>query len=119
MKLQRLLLTVVGGLAVILATGLPAIAKNRHRLNLFHEASMGATTLVPGEYLIKWETHSPQATVTFLMNKKVVGELKGKIVEHKSKFDRDIVEDGPGPNGSRVLLEISLGGTNKSIVFTQ
>ncbi len=118
MKLQRMVMTVVGGLAIILATGLPANAKNQHRLRLFNEATMGATNLAPGEYLIKWETHSPEATITFLMNKKIVGELKGKIVEHQTKFARDVVEDGPGPNGSRVLLGVSLGGTNKSIVFT-
>jgi hypothetical protein len=118
MRLRRLVMTVMGGLAVTLATGLPAIAKNQQRVKLFNEESLGATTLSEGEYLVKWQTHSPEATVTFVMNKKVVAELKGRIVEHEKKVDRNMVVDGPGPDGTRVLMEIWLAGTNKSIVFT-
>jgi hypothetical protein len=116
---QKLTLYSLAGLVIFLAAGLPAFGRNQHRLSLFSEETHGTTTLAAGDYLVRWETHSPEATVTFIMNRKEVGKLMGKVVERDRKFDQNTVIDDPGPNGTRRLVEIDLGGTNKSIVFSE
>lgn len=73
---------------------------------LYNEESQGTTKLAPGEYVIRWETHSPEATVTFLRNRKVAGKLMGKVVEHDRKYEQNVIVDGPGPDGSCQLMEI-------------
>ncbi len=96
---------------------LPAFAKNRHQLTLFADESYGATKLARGLYLVKWETHSPEATVTFMTGGKVKAVLNGKVVQRDKKFPQNVVIDDPGQDGSRQLREIDLGDTNISIVF--
>jgi hypothetical protein len=104
-------------LTITLMAVAPAFGKDRHRVTLFNEETMGATKLAAGEYLLRWETHSPEATVTFQAYGKVQGTLTGKVVEHEKKFKDNVVIDQPAADGSRQLMEIWLGGTNKSIVF--
>lgn len=106
-------------LAITVMAVAPAFGKNRHLVRLFSAETMGATKLAAGEYLIKWETHSPEATVTFQAYGKVQGTLMGKVVEHDQKFQENVVIDEPAPDGTRRLTEIRLGGTNKSIVFSE
>jgi hypothetical protein len=116
---QKLTRHFLAGWVIVLVAGLPALGRNQHSLNLFNEEILATTRLAPGEYIIRWVTHSPEATVTFITNRKVVGKLMGKVVVHDKKFDQNMIIDDPGPNGSRRLVEIDLGGTNKSIVFSQ
>lgn len=104
-------------LTITVIAAAPAFGKSSHRVRLFTDEAIGATKLAAGEYLIRWETHSPQATVTFQAYGKVRGTLTGKVVEHEKKFKDDVVIDQPAADGSRQLMEIWLGGTNKSIVF--
>lgn len=110
------------GLAVLGLTAMavvPAFGMNKHRVTIFHDVTLGKTKLAAGEYLVKWETHSPEATVTIQGYGKIQGTAMGKVVEHREKFDQDTIVDAPGENGSRRLVEIRFGGTNKSIVFEE
>jgi hypothetical protein len=106
-------------LAITVMAVAPAFGRNSHRVTLFNAETLGTTKLAAGEYLLRWETHSPEATVTFQGYGKMQGTLKGKVVEHEKKFEQDVVIDEPAADGSRQLLEIRLGGTNKSIVFSE
>ncbi len=106
-------------LAITVMAVAPAFGKNSHRVTLFNDVTMGATKLAAGEYLLRWETHSPEATVTFQAYGKIRGTLTAKVVEHEKKFKENVVIDEPAADGSRQLLEIWLGGTNKSIVFSE
>lgn len=115
-RIASFMLTV---LAIGASVVLPAFAKNRQRVTIFTEENVGSTKLAAGEYLMKWETHSPEATVTFVKDGKVMYQLTGKVVEHEKKFQNNVVVDNPGPDGSRQLVEMELGGTRKSIVFGQ
>ena len=49
--------------ALLLATGIPGLAKNLRSIALSHDAVMGNTTLPAGQYVIEWESHNPDTTV--------------------------------------------------------
>lgn len=104
-------------LAVAAMAVLPALGKNSHRVTLFNEENQGTTKLAAGYYLLKWETHSPEATVKFMTGGKVVAVLNGKVVQREKKFSQNVIIDDPGPDGSRILKEVDFGDTNISIVF--
>ena len=110
----------IGWFAVLAITAMavvPAFGANRHRVTVFHDVTVGNTKLAAGEYLLKWQTHSPEAAVTIQGYGKILGTETGKVVEHKEKFDQNVVVEAPCEDGSLKVVEIRLGGTNKSIVF--
>lgn len=117
MKRGRIRSVWLAVLAVTAMAVVPAFGINRHRVTILHDVTLGETKLKAGEYLLKWETHSPEATVTIQGYGKNQGTAMGKVVEHKEKFDQDTIVDAPAEDGSRRLVEIRFGGTRKSIVF--
>jgi hypothetical protein len=84
--------------AIAMTAVLPALGKNQHRVKIFSDLVQGGTALAAGDYMVKWETHSPEATVTFLQKGKVMAELKGKVVEGQKTFRETMVHDGPTAN---------------------
>ena len=118
MKLRRFVSTLTLGFVIASMTAVPALAENSHYVKLYHMETVGTASLQPGQYKIQWETHSPEATVTFFQGEKVVGTFKGKIVKSDKKHPSDAVVDETRADGTRVLQEIWLGGTKQSIVFT-
>jgi hypothetical protein len=117
MNRRRIKSSLLAVLAVTAMAVVPAFGANRHRVTVFHDVTVGKTKLARGEYLLKWETHSPEATVTIQGYGKVQGTEMGKVVVHNEKFDQDVIVESPDENGSMKVVEIRFGGTNKSIVF--
>ena len=106
-------------LAVCLAAGTSAFAKNSHTLKLFQSLSVNGAQIAAGEYTVSWEGQGASATVSFAKGNKVVATAPAKLVDAGQKHAQnrvDYVEDG---KGVAKLTEIQLGGTSQSLVFTQ
>jgi len=58
--------TWVLSLGLLLATSIPALAKNSRTVTLHHDMVLSGATLSAGQYTIQWETHNPAATVRFV-----------------------------------------------------
>ena len=62
-------------LAFAMTASAAAFANNSHKLTLRHDVMLKATHLEPGEYTIRWDSHSPGATVTIAKKKNVVATV--------------------------------------------
>jgi hypothetical protein len=101
------------------AAGAAAAAKDSGNLVLNYDATVAGNHLTGGKYNIQWKTHSPEATVTFKHEGKVVATAEGKVVDHGSKYDSNQVVYSQAADGSRVISEIRFGGSSQAIVFNE
>jgi hypothetical protein len=104
---------------LLLAAGIPASAKNSRTVTLQYGAVFHGTSLPAGRYNIKWQTHSPEATVEFLQHHQVVVSAEGKVERRDRTYERDAIVYGAGSDGSMSVLEIRFADSNKVLVFNQ
>lgn len=107
----------VAAIALALSFAAGAQAKDSRSIVLHHDATLGGAALTSGKYDVQWETHSPQATVTFVQKKKVVATAEGKVVDRGHKFDADQVIYDETEQGSRVIRELRFRGSSEVIEF--
>jgi len=103
-----------------MAAAVSARAGDSATITIGHDATVGGTLLVAGEYNVKWKSHSPEAEVTCQSSHglKVVAKTQGRIEKRNIVFDRDMVVYDEAPDGSHKLVELRFGGTNRALVFT-
>jgi hypothetical protein len=106
-------------LAVCLAAGTSAFAKNSHQVELQQSLAVNGTPLAAGEYTVSWEGQGASATVSFAKGNKVVATAPAKLVDVGQKFDRNRVDYEEDGKGAAKLTKIRLAGTSQSLVFTQ
>ncbi|MGA2982425.1 MAG: hypothetical protein ABSG32_01350 [Terriglobia bacterium] len=117
MRLRKTLSVTIIAMALFVAASAAAKAKDSRDVRLNYDATVAGSHLASGVYNIKWETHSPQATVSFLQGNKVVATAEGKVVDRGKKYqDNQIVYNEAG-NGGRKIQEIRFRGSSEVIVF--
>ena len=119
MRIRRYFAPTLLILAVTLVSGLPVFAKNSQTVNMPVEGVLNGTHLPIGDYQVKWETHSPEATVTFLKKNKVVTTAQGKLVERDTKCARNTVVYQTNSDGTNTVLEIRFAGSNQVLIFNE
>jgi len=117
MKVRKQVGRLMTVLALALAVAGLALAKDSKKVKLEYPASIHGTQLAAGQYEVSWETHSPEATVTFKLQKNVVATAEGKMVQRANKFETNSVLYSTNPDGSRTIMEIRFGGTNQVLIF--
>jgi hypothetical protein len=121
MKHHRHLKVAVLGAAVLLLAVVNAWAKGAKTFNVPYAGLLGNARIEAGHYRISWDEHSPKATVTVATTngKQVVATAQGKLVERGSKYQRNMVIYTARPDGTQVISELRIGGSNKAIVFEE
>ena len=119
MNIRKALGTPVLSVALLLAAGIPGLAKNSRTVMLQHDAVLSGTSLAAGRYSIRWETHSPEATVEFVQRHKVVLSTEGSFEERDKSYDRDAVVYNTAADGTMSLVEIRFAHSNKVLTFNQ
>jgi hypothetical protein len=104
-------------LALVLAGSASALAGGSHKLKVPYDMTLKGTQLAPGEYSISWVAHSLDATVTLARKKNVVATVEGRVVDGGKRFPQDSVLYDEKSDGTRIVREIRLGGSNTTIVF--
>jgi hypothetical protein len=96
-----------------------AVAKDSRKLNVAHSASLEGTSIPQGVYEVSWESHSPEAAVTFASPKggRVVAKGEGKVVERAKPAEANTVVFDKNPDGSYKIVEIRFKGLTTTIVF--
>jgi len=105
--------------ALLLASAIPALAKETRAVNLFHPAVVKGTTLSAGHYLVRWETNNPRATVEFARGNKVIVSTEGRFEERGKKYDRDTVVYETAADGSVTINEIRFAGSSQALVLSR
>jgi len=119
MSIRKYLGTSVLSAALLLACGVPALAENSQRVNFSRDFVLNGTTIPAGKCYVRWETHSPEATVQFVRHNKVVLSTEGRVEERSNTYGRDAVVYDTAADGTVSLIEIRFAGSNKVLAFDQ
>jgi hypothetical protein len=138
MNIRKYLGASVLSMARLLASGIPALAKNPRTVTLAYDVVLRGTSLPAGQYSVRWVIHSPEATVEFVRNHLVVLSTEGRVEERINAFDRnaaahtesrldcrnnpndyDAVFYNTAPHGTTSLIEIRFAHSNKVLAFNQ
>ena len=119
MKITKYLGTSALSVALLLAAGMPALAKNSRTVTIQHGAVVQGTALPAGKYSIQWQTHSPEASVQFLQHHKIVLTAEGRVEQRDKSYERDAVVYSTASDGSMSVVEIRFADSNKVLVFNQ
>ena len=111
--------TLILSVVLLLASGVSGLAKNSRTVTLRHDAAVGGKTLPAGQYVIRWETQSPQASVEFVRGKEVVLSTEGRFEKRDRKYPNDMVVYDTASDGSLTVSEIRFGGSSEVLVFKQ
>lgn len=107
--------------AIVLVVGLvsASAANNARRLSVPYDASLNGTPIAHGDYQVTWESHSPEAVVTFTSQRgrDVVVKAEGKIIERAKPYDRNAVVLNHNADGSYSIVELRFKGLKEVIVF--
>jgi hypothetical protein len=137
-NLRKYFGTSVLSVALLLAAGVPALAANSRKVALLHDVVVNGVTLRAGQYTIRWQTHSPEATIQFVRHNEVIAGTEGRIEVRKGAYqcnvrfnalsqletcangyNRDAVVYNTAPDGTMSLVEIRFAYSNKVLVFNQ
>jgi hypothetical protein len=116
---MKTLKNIVRAMAILLTTSCALHAggpKTSQNFSLEEKVNVNGQTLKAGEVDVRWVTHSPQATVTFVQRKSTV-TAEGVFVTRPEKAEHDAVVYRINPDGSRSLIELQFGGSNKVLSF--
>lgn len=116
MKFARI--TRVLALVLVLALSATAFAASGSAtIKLFSAAQVSGKSLAAGEYKVKWESHSPEADVTFLQDKTAVATAHAKLVDRDQAALDNAVVTRANSDGSQTIVEIRFAGKKSALVF--
>jgi hypothetical protein len=119
MKLAKTLSATIVAMAFFVAAGASAKAKNSRNLVLHSDATVAGAHLARGNYSVQWQSHSLEATVSFLRGSKVAATAEGKVVDRGTRYrDNEVVFDETA-DGPRVIRELRFKGSSEVIEFNQ
>jgi hypothetical protein len=116
---MKTLKNIVRAMAILLTTTCwmhAAGPKTSQVFSLESAVSVNGQALKSGDVDVRWVTHSPQATVTFVQRKSTV-TADGVFVTRAEKSENDAVVYRINPDGSRSLIELQFRGSNKVLSF--
>jgi len=95
-----------------------ALAGSARRVSFPFPGVLNGKSIPMGHYAVRWESHSPTATVTLLGKKAILATASANWEERGGKFSRNAVVYDTQADGTRVILEIRLAGLSQALVFT-
>ncbi len=106
--------------AAALAAAASAGARESRTITIGHVAAVEDGSIAPGNYIVSWKTHSPEATVTFetANDHKLVMTAHARVEKRSKAYDNDMVVYHEAPDGSRTVEELRFAGSNKVLVLT-
>ena len=119
MAVRKYLGILAVSVVLVLAYGIPGFAKNSRNIAISHAVVVSGTTLPAGQYAIRWEAQSAQASVQFVKGKKVVASAQCKLEDRGKKYDSSTVIYATNPDGSNAISEIRFAGSSQVLVFSE
>jgi hypothetical protein len=131
---RKLLSTLTLALAILSMTGIAALANGSHKVQVYNPATVSGTQLTPGTYALDWEapntevageykasmgTPTPEITVRFIKDKKVVATAHGKLVDRDVTYNRDAVIYTNRPDGTAMITEIRFKNMKQVLVLSE
>ena len=117
MRLRKTLSVMIVAMALVGAASAAAKPRDSKDVLLRYDATVAGSHLGSGNYSIQWQTHSPEATVTFMQKGKVVATAEGKVVDRGTKYQSNQVVYNVAADGVRHIQEIRFQGSSQVIEF--
>jgi len=114
---RRLLTRLILGVAILSVASISAFALGSRTFHVSVPVSLNGTQMAAGDYEVSWQTHSPEATVTFTKGRKVIATAPGRLVERDVKYDHDMMVYEANADGSYTISELRFAGKRQVIVF--
>jgi hypothetical protein len=103
--------------AILLVASVAGFAKDSRSINVAHPATVGGTTIAPGQYKMRWDSKNADPEVTLLKGRKVVAKAHGQWVDRKVDYNQNSVLYDTESGGSRSILEMRFAGSSKVLVL--
>ena len=112
--LNRVVKTVVLGLAVLLATS--AFASNKGSLQVRETVEVNGQQLAPGNYQLRWDGTGSAVEVTFLKGKKEIAKTSATIVslDQAPNYDSAVVDHA---SGKATVSELRFAGKKYALAI--
>jgi hypothetical protein len=117
MDIRKYLGTSILSVALLLASGIPGLAKSSRTVELPRAAVLSGKTLPAGTYVVQWEAHNPQAPVEFAQGHKVVLSTEGRLEDRGKKYHSNMVVYEIAGDGTSSISEIRFAGSSEVLVF--
>jgi hypothetical protein len=117
MDIRKCLATSILSVALLLASGIPGLAKSSRTVVLGHNAVLSGKTLPAGTYVVQWEARNPRAAVEFAQRHTVVLSTEGRIEDRGKKYDSTSVVYDTAADGTSSISEIRFAGSSEVLVF--
>jgi len=101
----------------VVMAGTAAKPKDAKSVLLHYDVTVAGSHLASGNYDVQWQTHSPEATVSFMRGSRIVATVEGKVVDHGTAYPSNEVVYGVGANGAREIQEIRFKGLSEVVDF--
>lgn len=103
---------------VILSSAISAMAlEGSAKFSLAEPMICAGTEIKAGQYDVKYQSSSPEATVTFMVEGKIIATVQGKIEELQKKNSSSSVLIGKDSSGRPTILGMQFGGKKIQINF--
>ncbi len=103
---------------LILLAAVPAMAvEGSARFTLSEKMTCAGTDIKAGIYDVKYKSNSPEVTVNFMVEGKIIATVQGKIEELDKKNDFSSVLIGKDGSGRLVINGLQIGGKKIRINF--
>lgn len=124
MKMRKSLCVSIVTMALFVAAGLAASSRGSGYAVIHYNVTVAGAPLASGGYSVNWQTHSPEATVTFsqkslLQKSKVAVTVTGRVVNRGASYASNQVVYSEGSNGTRTIEELRFKGSSQVIVFNR
>lgn len=118
MKLTRISVAILGA-ALLCAAGAVAAGVNKANLNLTDKVTVAGKTLNAGNYKVEWSGDGPNVQVTLLRGKETVATFPAQVTEGATQNADSAYGAVQGPDGSRSLTSIYVGGKRTILQLDQ
>ncbi len=110
-------LIAVAAMALLMAVPLAASQKGALDLSLRNPIYVGGNQINAGALRINWQSHSPEATVTFATNGKQVLRTSARFVDLETPATYSSIVTEKDAQGRDVLKEVRIAGKKSALVF--
>jgi hypothetical protein len=117
-KLSRISLALLGA-ALLCLSGAVAANVNKANLSLTEKIKVAGKTLNAGNYKVEWSGDGPNVQVTLLRGKETVATFPAQLTEGATQNADSAYGAVQGPDGSRSLTSIYVGGKRTILQLDQ
>jgi ABC-type thiamine transport system substrate-binding protein len=117
-KISRISFAILGA-ALLCVSAAVAAGMNKAKLNLTEKVTVAGKTLNAGNYNVQWTGDGPNVQVTLFRGKDTVATFPAQVTEGSTQNADNAYGAVQGPDGSRALTSIYIGGKHTILQLDQ